>query len=70
MKKTTIFENIGWSEYANAEIKIIEYFTPSNDYEYCEVVIDGKRTAESFATAEAIRMALGEEVGDWILDQM
>lgn len=70
MTKTTIFENINWSEHANDEIKIIEEFTPSNDYEGTLVVINGQYAGGSSATRDAVITALGEELGEWILGQM
>lgn len=70
MTKTTRFEQIGWSDYAENTIEIIENYSPSNDFEGCDIIIDGNYVAGDICTEDAIRKALGKEVGEWIIKHM
>lgn len=70
MIKTTIFKNIGFGKYAKDEIKIIEQYTESNDYEGTYIEINDKLTASSIATIDAIKQALDEETANWILKHL
>lgn len=70
MIKTTTFKNIGFGKYAEDEISIIEQFSDSNDYEGTYIEINGKLTASSIATIDAIRQALAEETAEWIIKKL
>lgn len=70
MTKTTIFESIGWSKYAESKIEIIEDYSSANSFEGCDIFIDGKYVTGDICTQDAIRKAFGDEVGEWIIKHM
>lgn len=70
MKKTTIFENIGFGKYGDAEIRIEEDFSPSNDFEGCYIEVNGVSVTCSDSTRGAIEQALDPETAEWIVKQM
>lgn len=70
MIKTITFKKIGFGKHANDEIKIIEQYTESNDYEGTYIEINGELKKSSIATIDAIKQALDEETAEWILKHL
>lgn len=74
MKKTTIFENIGWGKFANAKITIEEFYTPSNDFDFFYISVETGEmklyeiTGDSLY--EMLLAATDEETTDWIMERM
>ena len=57
-------------KFVEDEIKIIEQYTESNDYEGTYIEINDKLVASSIATIDAIRQALAEETAEWIIKKL
>lgn len=70
MRQTTIFEDIGFGMFGKSEIKVVEDYTPSNDYECTTVTVDGTVYRPSNSTYDALKWALDEETATWIIHRM
>ena len=71
MKKTIIYENIGFGKYPNSEIRIENNYTDSNDYEYTDVVVDGEWWSHDLSAVDAIEKAFDDdpETAEWLIDK-
>ena len=69
MKRTIIYENIGFGKYSDAEIRIENYYTDSNDYEYTDVVVNGEWWAHDLSAVDAIEKAFKDdpETSEWLI---
>lgn len=68
MRVTKIFENIGWGKYPNDEIKYVNIYSESNDYEGTFVYINGEEKGNSCSELDAFRNAgIDDELANWIL---
>ena len=73
MIKTTTYKNLNFGKHAHSEIRIEEYYTDSNDYEYTNVMVDGEGwNALDLSTVDAIERAFDDdpETSEWLLKDL
>ena len=70
MTVTTIFKDINWSDHAHDEIKIIENYSPSNDYEGTDIEVNGEHVGGDIVTSDAVIKTFGYDLGGWLLRHM